>query len=64
MLSDPLALTIEDDSAEGEQRFVTIGANVFGTLTVVVHTPRRDGPRFISVRKPDSKERRDYEKNL
>ena len=28
VLSDPLALTIEDDSAEGEQRFVTIGMNV------------------------------------
>ena len=25
VLSDPLAVTIEDDSAEGEQRFVTLG---------------------------------------
>ena len=32
VLSDPLALTVEDDSAEGEQRFVTIGMNVFGKL--------------------------------
>ena len=24
VLNDPLALTVEDDSAEGEQRFVTI----------------------------------------
>lgn len=60
----PLALTVEDDSAEGEQRFVTIGMNVFGTLMVVVHTPRRDGPRIISVRKPDPRERRDYEKGV
>jgi uncharacterized DUF497 family protein len=57
VLSDPPALTVKDDGAEGEQRFVTIGANVFGTLMVVVHTPRRDGPRIISVRKPDPKER-------
>ena len=64
VLSDPLALTIEDDRAEGEQRFVTIGTNVFGTVMVVVHTPRRDGPRIISVRKPDPKERRDYEKGI
>lgn len=61
-LSDPLALTVEDETAEGEQRLVTIGMNVFGVLMVVVHTPRKDGPRIISVRKPDPKERRDYEK--
>jgi uncharacterized DUF497 family protein len=36
VLSDPLALTIEDESAEGEQRFVTVGANTFGSLMVVV----------------------------
>lgn len=64
VLSDPLALTVEDDSAEGEQRFVPIGMNVFGVLMVAVHTPRRDGSRIISVRKPDPKERRDYEKGV
>ena len=64
VLNDPLALTVEDGNAEGEQRYVTIGMNVFGTLMVVVHTPRRDGPRIIAVRKPDPKERRDYEKGV
>ena len=64
VLSDPLALTIEDHSARGEQRFVTIGMNIFGTLMVVVHTPWPEGPRIISVRKPDPKERRDYEKGV
>ncbi len=64
VLNDPLALTAEDDSAEGEQRFVTIGMNVFGSLMVVVHTPRGDGTRSISVRKPDPKERRNYEKGV
>jgi uncharacterized DUF497 family protein len=64
VLSDPVALTVEDDSAEGEQRFVTIGMNIFGTLMVVVHTPRRDGPRVISVRKPDPKERKNYEEGV
>ena len=63
-MSEPLALTVEDDGAQGEQRFVTIDMNVFGTLMVVVHTPRRDGPRIISVRKPDPRERRDYEKGV
>ena len=64
VLGDPLALTIEDEGAEGEPRFVTIGMNIFGTLMVVVHTPRRGGPRIISVRKPDPRERRDYEKGV
>ena len=64
VLNDPLALTVEDDSAEGEQRFVTIGMNVFGSLMVVVHAPRGDGTRTISVWKPDPKERRNYEKGV
>ena len=64
VLSDPLALTIEDESAEGEQRFVTLGANTFGTLMVVVWTPRDEDVRIISVRKPTSRERRNYEKGV
>jgi len=57
---------VEDDSAKGEQRFVTIGMNVFGSLMVVVHTPRGNGTRTISVRKPHpkDKERRNYEKSV
>ena len=64
VLNDPLALTVEDDLTEGEQRFLTIGMNVFGSLMVVVHTPRGDETRIISVRKPDPKERRNYEKGV
>ena len=64
VLNDPLALTIEDDSAAGEQRFVTIGMNSFGSLMVVVYTHRDDDIRLISVRKPDPTERRSYEKGI
>lgn len=64
MLNDPLALTIEDDSAEGEQRFVSIGMNVFGQLRVVVCTYRGDGVRLISVRRPDRTEARTYEEGI
>ena len=64
VLNDPLALTVEDDLAEGEQRFVTIGMNAFGSLMVVVHTNRGSGSRTISVRKADPKERRNYEKGV
>ena len=64
VLNDPLALTVIDDAADGEQRFVTIGMNAFGSLMVVVHTPRGSGTRTISVRKADPKERRNYEKGV
>jgi hypothetical protein len=64
VLSDLLAVTIEDESAEGEQRFVTLGANTFGSLMVVVWTSRDDNVRIISVRKPTRKERRTYEEGV
>jgi len=64
VLSDPLAVTIEDESVEGEQRFVTLGANTFGSLMVVVWTHRADDVRIISVRKPTPKERRSYEEGV
>ena len=64
VLNDPLALTVEDDLAESEQRFVTIGMNAFGSLMVVIHAYRGSKSRIISVRKPDPKERRNYEKSV
>ena len=64
VLSDPLAVTIEDESAQGEHRFVTLGTNMFGSLRVVVWTPRGDDFRIISVRKATPKERRNYEEGI
>jgi uncharacterized DUF497 family protein len=64
VLDDPLGLTIEDLSATGEQRFVSIGMNVFGELRVVVYAMRGENVRIISVRKPEPKEVRDYEKGV
>jgi uncharacterized protein len=61
VLMDPLAITIEDESAEGEERFVTIGTNSLGAVMVVVWTERDDGERLISVRRAEPKERRQYE---
>ncbi len=43
---------------------VTIGMNTFGALMVVVWTDREDDVRLISVRKPEPKERRSYEKGI
>jgi uncharacterized protein len=61
VLGDPLCLTVEDISSKGELRWVSIGTNVFGTLYVVVWTKRGDNERLISVRKPEPRERKDYE---
>jgi uncharacterized DUF497 family protein len=64
VLLDPFALTVEDDSAAGEVRWVTIGTNSLGSLMVVVRTERADDARLISVRKPEPKERRAYEEGV
>ena len=64
VLNDPLAVTVEDPTAEGEQRFVTVGANTFGLVMVVLWTGRGDDIRLISVRTAEPKERRSYEKGV
>ena len=64
VLNDPLAFTVEDTAAIGEQRFVTIGTNVFGELQVVVYTDRGDDRRIFSVRKPVPKDVRAYEEGI
>ena len=60
VLSDPLALTLQD-SAAGEQRFVAIGLGGAGELLVVVYTERDGLFRIISARRATPRERRTYE---
>ena len=64
VLNDPLAVTVEDDSSESEQRFVSIGMNTLGQLRIVVYTYRDEGVRIISVRKPEPTEVRAYEEGI
>lgn len=59
-LRDPMALTIEDPDAEGEQRFVTLGMDALGRVLVVVHTPRGTRTRLISARKASKGESEPY----
>ena len=61
VLEDPLAITVEDPGAEGEQRFVTLGLGSAGELLVVVWTERDGECRVISARRPTGKERKQYE---
>lgn len=61
VLQDPLALTVEDRGAAGEQRFVAIGLGNAGDLLVVAYTERNGAYRLISARRPTRKERKQYE---
>ena len=61
VLSDPLALTVEDSDAVGEQRLVTVGLGSAGELLVVVYTERDGQFRPISARRATPRERRNYE---
>ena len=59
-LRDPQAVTIEDPDVEGEQRFVTLGADSLGRVLVVVYAFRGDRVRLISARKASKGEARQY----
>ena len=59
-LEDEDALTSPDDDSDEEDRFVTLGANLFGRILVVVYTWRGDMVRLISARKATKREQDDY----
>jgi len=59
VLSDELAVTIEDDRSE-ERRWVTLGRDLFGRTLVVVYGWRGNEIRIISARRASPKERRQY----
>lgn len=59
-LRDPMALTIEDPDAKGEQRFITLGMDALGRVLVVIHTSRGDRIRLISARKASRGETEQY----
>lgn len=61
VLYDPSALTREDDDAEGEARFVSVGLGAFGRLLTAVWTQRGDTLRLISAREATKGERKSYE---
>jgi uncharacterized DUF497 family protein len=61
VFDDPMAVTIEDNR-HGEQRFVTVGADILGRVLVVVYAySGEEEIRLISARKATPKERRIYE---
>jgi len=60
-LEDPLACTVHDPDASGEERYVSMGADPTGRLLVTVFTRRKKRIRIISSRRADRAERRQYE---
>lgn len=61
VLFDQMALTREDNDADEEQRFVSIGVDAIGRVLVVVFTCRGEEIRLISARSATAKEREYYE---
>ena len=59
-LRDPLAVTIEDPDAIGEQRLVSLGMDALGRVMVVIHTQREERTRVISARKASRGESEQY----
>ena len=59
-LRDPMAVTIEDPDAIGEQHFVSLGMDALGRVLVVVHTLREERTRVISARKASRGESEQY----
>ena len=65
VLTDPLALTAEDPEAEGERRFLTIGADAFGRILAVIYTYRDETQvRLISARRATRDEKRNYARGI
>ena len=59
---DPLSITFDDwEHSVSEQRWITVGASLLGTVLVIAHTDRGDRIRIISARKATRRERRIYE---
>jgi len=63
VFGDSLAVTVHDEehSDPGDERSITIGQSIAGTLIVVVHQEREGKIRIISARKATRRERQDYE---
>jgi len=61
VLDDPYSITITDhESDPTEERFVTLGLDIYGRLLAVVYTYRNEDIRLISARPATPREREQY----
>lgn len=64
VLEDDFALTMRDLGTDDEERWVTLGSDVFARLLVVIYTWRGQRIRLISARLAAPSEREQYKNNL
>lgn len=64
VLFDPGALTREDEDAEGEQRFASVGSDAMGRILTVVYSYQGEVIRMNSARQATRTERRLYEEGI
>jgi hypothetical protein len=62
-LEDPLARTVRDPDASGEERYVSMGVDPTGRLLVTIFARRKKRIRIISSRRASRAERRHYEED-
>ncbi len=62
-LEDPLAHTVHDPDASGEERYVSMGADPIGRLLITIFTRRKKRIRIISSRRASPAECRHYEED-
>ena len=62
VFDDPMAITIEEQDIDGEERSITVGMDHLGRLLVVVYVHRHGRIRPISARKANQFEGAEYEK--
>lgn len=64
VLEDDNALTTTEQASDGEERWVTLGADALGRILVVVYTWRKSRVRLISARSAAPGERDRYAKGI
>ena len=64
VFEDEYEITVAAESADGEERFITLGMDNKFRLLVVVFTYRGDNLRIISARLAEPRERKLYEDRL
>ena len=62
IFDDPMAISIEEQDLDGEERSITAGMDHLGRLLVVSYAFRRGRTRIISARQADQYERAEYER--
>ena len=59
--SDDRAITLFEETAGDEERYITIGTDALGRTLVVIYTVRGRYVRIISARRANKRERKEYE---